>query len=135
MKSLISLIVFCCIADICTAQVMSQKPEWITIKSDNLRCVTCKPFLESYLFKENKMNFESGIIEWKINLLSAEIRFKYYPDRVTPDDIKLAMNNAGFDADTTKAEEFAYKKLPPICKRPAEGGGPTKGHPCHVEQY
>jgi hypothetical protein len=43
------------------------------------------------------------------------------------------LNNAGFDADDSKAEESAYKKLPPICKRAADGGGPQKGKPCHMQ--
>jgi hypothetical protein len=57
------------------------------------------------------------------------------PDRVTPDEIRTAMNNAGFDADTTKAEPDVYKVLPPICKRPEDGGGPQKGKPCHIPPY
>lgn len=114
------------------SQVMAQKPEWITIKSANLRCWVCKDRLESYIDKESKMNFESGIAQMKFNLFSSEIKIQYYPDRITPDDIRIIINNAGFDADTTKATESSYKKLPPICKRNEDGGGPTKGNPCHI---
>ena len=114
------------------SQVMAQKPEWITIKSANLRCWVCKDRLESYIDKESKMNFESGIAQMKFNLFSSEIKIQYYPDRITPEDIRIIINNAGFDADTTKATESSYKKLPPICKRNEDGGGPTKGNPCHI---
>jgi mercuric ion binding protein len=114
------------------AQVMASKSQWITIKSANLKCWECKERLENYLKRENYANMENGLLQWKINLMSGEIRFQYNPDRVTPDEIRVAMNNAGFDADNEKAEEDAYKKLPPICKRAEDGGGPQKGKPCHM---
>ena len=76
---------------------------------------------------------QNGLLEWKFNLLAGEVKFKYLPDRVTPDDIRLAMNNAGFDADDEKAVDEVYRKLPKPCRRPEEGGGPEKGKPCHLE--
>lgn len=115
------------------AQVMQAKMQWVTIKSVNLRCWECKEKLEKYLTKENYTNMENGIAQWKINLLQGEIRLQYYPDRVTVDAIRVALNNAGFDADSTKAEPDSYKTLPPICKRPEDGGGPSKGKPCHIQ--
>ncbi len=115
------------------AQVMAAKQEWITIKSANLKCWECKERLDRYLVLENNAIFQKGLIQWRINLISGEIRLQYIPDRVTPDDIRAALNNAGFDADNEKASEEAYKKLPPICKRAEDGGGPQKGKPCHLQ--
>ena len=115
------------------AQVMAAKAEWVTIKTPNLRCWECKVKLEHWLITENKANMQSGLIQWKFNLLNGEIRFQYFPDRVSVDEIRISLNNAGFDADNEKAEEDSYKKLPPICKRNEEGGGPQKGKPCHIE--
>lgn len=115
------------------AQVMAKKPEWVTIKSANLKCWVCKQKLEGYLMKTSVASFESGVIESKFNLMLGEIKVKFYPDRISIDDIKLIINNAGFDADAEKANEDSYKKLPPQCKYASEGGGPKKGEPCHVE--
>ena len=126
------VIILCSICNNSNAQVMAQKAEWITIKSANLRCWICKERLESYVDKESKMNFESGIAQMKFNLFSSEIRIQYYPDRIEPDDIRIIINNAGFDADTTKATVSSYNKLPFICKRNEDGGGPSKGKPCHL---
>ena len=112
---------------------MAAKQEWITIKSANLKCWECKERLDRYLVLENNAIFQKGLIQWRINLISGEIRLQYIPDRVTPDDIRAALNNAGFDADNEKASEEAYKKLPPICKRAEDGGGPQKGKPCHLQ--
>jgi hypothetical protein len=117
------------------AQVMAAKKEWITIKSANLKCWECKEKLEKYLTSENESTMESGIIQRRYNLISGEIRIQYYPDRVTPDVIRTVLNNAGYDADDTKAEPEAYKKLAPICKRAEDGGGPQKGKPCHIQPF
>lgn len=113
-------------------QVMSKKAEWLTIKSANLKCWECKERLEKYLLMASKTEMEGGITQMKFNLLQGELRVLYFPDRATPEMIRAAINNAGFDADEEKAEEFAYKKLPPICKRAEDGGGPQLRKPCHV---
>jgi hypothetical protein len=135
MKKLVLFIAFIITAYYTNAQVMAAKPAWVTIKSANLKCWECKDKLEKYMTVENKATFESGIIKWTINLPAGEIRLQYYPDRITPDDIRLIMNNAGFDADSTKATVDVYNKLPPACKRTEDGGGPQKGKPCHIQPY
>jgi hypothetical protein len=84
----------------------------------------------------NKAEMESGMIQWKIQLLQGEVKVQYWPDRTSPDAIRVAMNNAGFDADSTLATPEAYLALPPPCKRTADGGGQKKGAPpCHVQPY
>lgn len=113
-------------------QVMAQKAVWITIKSANLKCWICKDKLETYINTESKANYESGISQVKFNLFRSEMRILYSPDRITPEDIRVIINNAGFDADEEKATEASYKKLPPLCKRNEDGGGPSKGKPCHM---
>jgi len=113
----------------------ADKALWVTIKSANLKCWECRETLDKYLTVENHSNFEKGIIQWKYNLLQGEIKLQYFPDRVNPDQIRIAMNNVGFDADTEKATEEAYKKLPASCKRAEDGGGPQPKKPCHMEPY
>ena len=124
------LVVFILGSSLCL-RAQQPKPEWVTIKSANLRCWECKERLDRYLLLE-KDNTDNGILQWKINLLQGEIRFQFLPDRTTTGAIKAALNNAGFDADAEKAEPEAYKKLPPVCKRAEDGGGPQKGKPCHI---
>lgn len=110
----------------------SAKPLWITIKSSNLKCWECKDRLEKYLIVENKSGMESGMIQWKINVLIGEIKVQYWPDRTDESMIKAAINNAGFDANEEKANPESYDKLPPICKRAEDGGGPKPNRPCHI---
>lgn len=123
------------LATVSVVQAQQPKPEWVTIKSANLRCWECKERLDKYLLMENKAQMESGMMQWKINLLQGEIKVQFLPDRTNALAIKAALNNAGFDADTDKAEPEAYQKLPPICKRAEDGGGPQKGKPCHMQPY
>jgi len=115
-------------------QVYAQQPkqQWVTIKSDNLKCWECKVILEKYLVQANKSTMESGLIQWKINLLQGEIKVQFWPDRADESMIKAALNNAGFDANEEKAVPESYAKLPPICKRAEDGGGPKPPKPCHI---
>ena len=116
------------------ASAQSAKAEWVILKSNNLKCWECKDVLDKYLTKE-KENTEGGIVQWKINLLQGEVRIQFLPDRTSADEVRAAINNAGFDTDKEKALDEAYKKLPPSCKRAEEGGGPQLRKPCHVKPY
>ena len=118
---------------LCTqAHVMQQKAVWSTISIPQLKCWICKGKLENYLLKEKGPAGDAGIIKWTINMNAGTMRIQYVPDRITLDYIHTAINNAGFDADSTKAEPDSYKMLPPICKRKEDGGGPQKGKPCNI---
>lgn len=121
----------------CSLQLSAQMPkqQWVTIKSANLKCWECKDRLEKYLVVENKANMESGMIQWKINLLQGEIKVQFWPDRTDESAIRAAINNAGFDTETEKANPESYAKLPPVCKRAEDGGGPQPRKPCHIPPF
>lgn len=112
------------------AQVMQQKAQWATLKIPQLKCWECKNRLETYLGREKGPNDDAGIVRWIISMPAATMRIQYIPDRISLDYIRTSVANAGFDVDTVKANEDSYKTLPPICKRPEDGGGPQKGKPC-----
>ncbi|MBR2649149.1 MAG: hypothetical protein IKD55_09935 [Sediminibacterium sp.] len=116
-----------------TSLSQMRKQEWVTIKSANLKCWECKVALEKYFAKANQSLLQSGVTQMKFNLLQGELKLQYWPDRCGVEEIKAAINNAGFDADDEKAEPEAYKKLPPICKYAEEGGGPQPKKPCHIQ--
>jgi periplasmic mercuric ion binding protein len=132
MKKIIVAVLFLIVSH--TASAQSAKAEWVILKSNNLKCWECKDVLDKYLTKE-KENTEGGIVQWKINLLQGEVRIQFLPDRTSADEVRAAVNNAGFDTDKEKALDEAYKKLPPSCKRAEEGGGPQLRKPCHVKPY
>ncbi|MEP6513913.1 MAG: hypothetical protein ABJA79_08590 [Parafilimonas sp.] len=109
------------------AQVMQSKAAWSTIAVPQLRCWECKERLDHYLIREKGPGEDAGIIKWTINMNNGTLRIQYIPDRMPLDYIRVAIANAGFDADTVKAEEDSYKLLPPVCKRKEDGGGAVKG--------
>jgi len=114
------------------AQVMQQKPQWATIRVPQLKCWVCKEKVDQFLLTEKGPNSDAGILQWTIAMNTGTLKIQYVPDRITLDYIRVALNNAGYDADSTKAEPDAYKRLPPICKRAEDGGGPQKGKPCNI---
>src|SRR5690242_13265000 len=103
MKHIFFLIVLFFLSVHAEAQVMQQKAVWSTISIPQLKCWTCKERLENYLLKEKGPSGDAGIIKWTINMNAATMHIQYVPDRMTLDYIRVAINNAGFDADSTKA--------------------------------
>lgn len=114
------------------AQVMAQKMVWAQFSVPQIKCWECKDRLEKYLLRENGPSNDGGIFQVRTNIASATVRIQYSPDRMTVNNLRTAIANAGYDADTVKANEDSYKMLPPACKRKEEGGGPQKGKPCNV---
>ncbi len=133
MKKITIVLCFYMLALQAQSQVMQQKPVWATISIPQLKCWVCKEKLENFLLTEKGPNDDAGIMKWTISLGAATLRIQYVPDRMTLDYIRVAINNAGFDADSTKATPEAYNALPPLCKRKEDGGGPQKGKPCNID--
>ncbi len=133
MKKILFFLLLCCSIKAVDAQVMSAKPESVTLNVPQLKCWECKDRLNKYLLRETGPNGDNGILKWTVNMTSGTLKIQYVPDRITLDYLRTAINNAGFDVDSTTATEDAYKTLPPICKRAAEGGGQIKGQaPCKL---
>lgn len=132
MKKVILFSVFLLSTAIANAQVMQQKAVWATLTVPQMKCWVCKEKLENHLMQEKGPTDDAGIIRWTININMGTVKIQYIPDRITLDFLRVSLNNAGFDADSTKATPEAYKALPPICKRKEDGGGPQKGKPCNI---
>ncbi len=132
MKKYFPIIIILLMCNHAHTQVMQQKQVWATISVPQMKCWECKDRLDKYLLREKGPNADAGILKWTINMNNATLRIQYVPDRMTLDYIRTAINNAGYDADSTKATEDSYKLLPPICKRIEDGGGPQKGVNCKV---
>ena len=87
----------------------------IKIKTSS-ECEMCKATIEKAVKKLSGIEKVNLIVETKI----AEV--KYDAEETNPDKIRKAINLAGYDADDTKADPKAYRKLPKCCKK----GGHTK---------
>lgn len=95
-----------------------------TIKTIRIKtaveCQVCQKILENYLRRED------GIEYVNVNYHSDITTVKYYSERTNPENIKIAINNAGFDADDEKAEPDAKRRLPPCCKNASNPVDSTK---------
>ncbi|HYK44424.1 MAG TPA: hypothetical protein VEV83_04610 [Parafilimonas sp.] len=108
------------------AQVMQGKAQWATISVPQLKCWECEQRLNQYLIREKGPGTDAEIVQWKMDLRNATVKIQFIPDRMTLDYIRTAIANAGFDADTIKAEPDSYKILPIQCRKKEDGGGPFK---------
>lgn len=127
MKYFLIIILFIAGSNKSDAQVMQAKAEWATISVPQLKCFECKQRLERYLTLEKGPQADAGIVKWVINMNTATVRIQFIPDRMTLDYLRTSIANAGFDADSVTAEPESYRRLPPMCKKVEDGGGPFKG--------
>ena len=88
-----------------------KKTEEIKIKT-SAQCEMCKARIET------AMAYEKGVVKSVLDVESKELTVVYKPGKTTPDKIRKALNDLGYDADQTFADEKAYAKLPPCCKKP-----------------
>ena len=84
----------------------------VVIKTPALQCEACKDRLEAYLQRE------PGVLSVNADYKKKTVTITYITDRNNVEELKTAIANDGFDADDVTADDDAYKKLPPCCKRP-----------------
>jgi copper chaperone CopZ len=83
-------------------------------------CDKCKDQIEFFISKTE------GVTAVKVDLKRKTATVSWLTDRTNKEYIKTAIANLGFDADDIEAEEYAYKRLPACCKKPAETPKPAK---------
>jgi copper chaperone CopZ len=74
-------------------------------------CETCKETIEKALA------FEKGVKKSDLDVASKIVTVTYNPQKTTPEKIRQAIANAGYDADDVKANPKSFKKLPDCCKK------------------
>lgn len=82
----------------------------VRIQTNIQKCDACKQVLLNYLKRE------PGIISASVNVYNKIVTVRYYTERTNPLYIEYAIANAGFDADTVKANPDSYRLLPLCCK-------------------
>jgi copper chaperone CopZ len=74
-------------------------------------CKMCKKTIEKALANE------SGIIKSDLEVKSKIATVTYNPKKTTPEKIRKAIADSGYDADDVPANPKAYKKLENCCKK------------------
>jgi len=92
----------------------------VVIKTPTVQCETCKEKIERVLLRE------PGVQKSTVDFKKKTTKVTFVSERTNIENIKTAIANAGYDADDITANEEAYKKLPPCCKKPEDGGGMKK---------
>ncbi len=96
-----------------TAQI-KVKDKAVIITPTIQPCDKCKELIEFFIGKTD------GVISVKVDLKRKTVTVAWLTDRTNKEYLKAAIANLGFAADDIEAEEFAYKRLPACCKKPAE---------------
>ena len=91
-----------------------KKSETIIIKTSS-QCGMCKATIEK------AMAYEKGVISSDLNVKTAELTVKYKPAKTTPEKIRKAISDVGYDADDVKANKKAYDNLPGCCQKGGMG--------------
>jgi cation transport ATPase len=115
MKNLITILVvalFSVTGTIVKAQ-SSRDTKKIEIKT-SAQCDMCKERLEK------EFAYEKGVKSSELDVETAVFTVEYLPNKTTPEKLQLAVTKIGYNADSLKANEKAYNRLPDCCKI---GGG------------
>ena len=108
----ISFLLTCMIfsSNVFSQEVATAKIAEIKVKT-SAQCGQCKDRLE------RAMAFEKGIISSDLNVKSKIFTIKYKPSKTTPEKIRKAISETGYDADEMVANTKAYNNLPACCKK------------------
>ncbi len=112
MRNLTTLIIVTLIA-LSSSNVSAQKAkkkETIVIKTST-ECNMCKERVEK------EMAYTKGVISSTLNVEKAELTVIYKPHKTTPEKIRKAISEMGYDADDIKATPKAHDALPKCCQK------------------
>ncbi len=111
MKSLFMLI----IGGLMAIQIQAQPPA--TKKTEEVKittsaqCDMCKERIEKALYKVK------GVISASLDVESKVVTVVYRPNKTDIQALRKAINDAGYDADDSPANNNAYKNLPECCQK------------------
>jgi len=75
-------------------------------------CSTCKKAIE------HNLSFEKGVKSATVDIDTKVLTVAYDQKKTNPEKIRIAVTKIGYDADSLKADQKAFNKLPECCKDP-----------------
>ena len=97
---------------LCTTSVKAQDSTNLELKvKTSAVCGMCKETIEQALA------FEKGVKKSNLEIKSQILTVTYNAKKTTPEKIRLAISNSGYDADDVPANPNAYWKLSACCKK------------------
>lgn len=113
MKSTIFSVLAVLFISILSLAFKADPPSQVKIKTSAI-CEMCKERIEKQLA------FTKGVSESNLDLKDKMITITFNPKKTDISKLKKAINDAGYDADETIANEKSYNKLPSCCKKDGE---------------
>jgi copper chaperone CopZ len=77
-------------------------------------CKTCKKKIEG------DISFEKGVKKVNLDLNTKVLMVVYDSRKTSPEKLRLAVTQTGYDADTIPRNPKAFKRLPDCCKEEQE---------------
>lgn len=102
---------------ICVSGFAQDGLETITIKT-SIVCDHCMECDDCGFNIDTSIRKAKGIKKVVIDPEGSTVMVTYRTDKTTPEEIRIALSKAGFDADDVKADLEAYAKLDGCCKKP-----------------
>ncbi len=90
----------------------AQKQMQSIIIQTSAQCEMCKETIEKALA------YEKGVVSFELNMETKKVSLKYKSKKTSPEKIRKALSEIGYDADDVMANKKAYSKLPNCCKKP-----------------
>lgn len=113
MKPIISSVFAVLFLSIFSLAFRADPPLEVKIKTSAI-CEMCKERIEKQLA------FTKGVTESNLDLKDKVVTITFNPKKTDIAKLKKAINDAGYDADETVANEKSYDKLPSCCKKDGE---------------
>jgi hypothetical protein len=110
MKKIVFFLLIACFSYLASSAQAKKDIATIRIKT-SVECQMCQKRIEDY-FKR-----EPGIQYLNVNYHNKIVTVRYMPSRTDPSNIRTAIANLGYDADTVKANPDFYAKLPACCQK------------------
>lgn len=86
------------------------------------QCNMCKETIEK------AMAFEKGVTKANLDVETKILKVTYKVAKTTPEAIRKAVSEVGYDADDVAANPEAYAKLSDCCKKPEDREFDHAGH-------
>lgn len=111
------------IAGLTMSSVSAQTEKFaeINIKVSS-QCNECKETIEKALA------FEKGIKSASVDLETNTVKVTYRTAKTSPENIRKAISEAGYDADDIAANPKSYENLSDCCKKPEDRKFDHSGH-------
>jgi mercuric ion binding protein len=93
-----------------TVSLHAAKPTTATIALPTLQCGMCKKTIES------KVNGVEGITSITVNVDEKTATVEFDAEIITLEGVEQAISKAGYDANETKADKRAQRKLHACCQ-------------------